>query len=95
MTWPKKDLLIRHAVVVLGVTLVFALGFWLLDGGMRALISQYIVTTTPFRGTGSTMTGSTMSGATIPQTDMTTIPVSTSLPSGINVTPVTTTTEVK
>lgn len=55
VTWPKNDVLIRHSLIVLAVTLVFALAFWLIDGGMRYLVAQYIEATAPFHGTGTTL----------------------------------------
>lgn len=66
VTWPKKDVLIQHAIIVLCVTLVFALAFWLIDGGMRALIGSYISATEPFRGTGTTMSGTTLPASAVP-----------------------------
>lgn len=63
VTWPKKDVLIRHSLIVLCVTIVFAAAFWLLDGGLRAMVARYISSTESFRGTGSVMT---QSGATLP-----------------------------
>lgn len=73
VTWPKRDTLVRHATVVLSVTLVFALAFWLIDGGMRFLIAQYIVVTEPFHGTGTVMTssGATATTTTTPVSNVT------------------------
>ncbi|PIV90551.1 preprotein translocase subunit SecE [Candidatus Gracilibacteria bacterium CG17_big_fil_post_rev_8_21_14_2_50_48_13] len=55
VTWPKNDVLIRHSFIVLAVTLLFAAAFWLVDGGMRYLVAQYIEATAPFHGTGTTL----------------------------------------
>lgn len=68
VTWPKRDVLLKHSVAVLVFTLVFAGLFWLIDGGMRVLTTNYIEATEPFRretSTGSTL-DSTASGQTIP-----------------------------
>lgn len=69
VTWPKKDILIRHSLIVLAVTFIFGMGFWLVDGGMRVVMNNYITATEPFRGSGSTMSGATLPG-TITPTDL-------------------------
>lgn len=66
VTWPKRDVLIRDSLIVLAITFIFGAGFWLVDGGLRAVMNQYIAATEPFRGSGSTMSGTTLPTDSIP-----------------------------
>ena len=67
VSWPKKDELVRHTIVVLAFTFGFALLFGLADTGLKYLYNSYNEATAPYRAMNSSGTVTTEQTPILPE----------------------------